>query len=197
MTQEPGSWSPGQPAGPGQHQSAPDVAGGPAYPGSSQQSGPLPAPVPAPVPAAVPAPVAPTPAEGRWRPGRLQAVPGTEFGVMYLQMAPMTSGMAVGALLAGVAAVLVSFVVFCFGLVGSSEGWGAWVAGAFTLLGGLAGGAGIGLGMAALRQIRRSGQPGLIRFTGRGVAIGGIACGGAGVTVSLLSLGLALLLQFS
>jgi hypothetical protein len=149
------------------------------------------------VAAAAPWTVAPTPAEGRWRPGRVEAVPGTEFGVVHLQVAPLTSGLAVGALMAGIASVLVSFLVLCFGTVGAEDGWGAWVAGAFTVLGGLAGGGGIGLGMAAMRQIRRSGQPGLIRFTGRGMAIGGVACGGAGLGISLLAFGLALLLQLS
>jgi hypothetical protein len=151
-------------------------------------------PVAAAGPAAQPWTVAPTPTEGRWRPGRVEPVAGTGFGVVHLQVAPLTSGLAVGSLMAGIAAVLVSFVVLCFGLVGASEGWGPWVAGAFTVLAGLAGAGGIGLGMVALRQIRSSGGPGAIRFTGRGVAIAGVSCGGAGLTISLLALATSLLL---
>jgi hypothetical protein len=127
----------------------------------------------------------------------VETVPGTEFGVVHLQIAPLTSGMAVGALVVGIAAVLVSLLVVCFGVAGASGGWGAWVAGAFTVLGGLSGVAAIGLGIAAMRQIRRSGRPGLIRFTGRGVAIAGISCGVAGSGISLIALALSLLLQLS
>jgi hypothetical protein len=125
----------------------------------------------------------------------VEAVPGTEFGVVHLKVRPLSSGLAAGSLIAGIASVLVSFLVLCLGMVGVSEGWGAWVAGAFTVLGGLAGAAAVGLGLAALRQIRRSGRPGLIRFTGRGTAIGGIACGGGGLGIAVLSLLLVLLLQ--
>jgi hypothetical protein len=127
----------------------------------------------------------------------VQALPGTQFGVVHLQVAPITSGMAVGALMAGIAAILVSFLVLCFGVAGAADRWGAWVAGAFTVLGGLAGAGAAGLGMASLRQIRRSGAPGLIRFTGRGVAIGGIVCGAAGLGISVLALALSLWLQLS
>lgn len=220
MTQEPGSWPPGPAAEPApsrpplQQQSEPphpySAQPYPAHPYPAQPSSPqvqvqagqasamqssapqFSGPMAAP---AAPWTVAPTPAEGQWRPGRVDAVPGTDFGVVQLQIAPLTSGMAVGALMAGIAAVLVSFLVLCFGLVGSAEGWGAWVAGAFTVLGGLAGGAGIGLGMAGMRQIRRSARPGGIQFTGRGIAIGGIACGATGLGISVLSFGLSLLLQ--
>jgi hypothetical protein len=174
---------------------------------SGNRPGYLPAvdPVPAPVlPPGVhpgtggspaPWPVPPPPPEGRWRPDRVEAVPGTQFGVVHLKVTPLSSGLAAGSLMAGIASVLVSFLVPCFGMVGVSEGWGAWVAGAFAVLGGLAGGAAVGLGLAALRQIRRSGRPGLIRFTGRGTAIGGIACGGAGLAIAALSLLLVVLLQ--
>jgi hypothetical protein len=124
----------------------------------------------------------------------VEAVPGTGFGVMHLQVAPLTSGLAIGALIAGIASVLVSFIVLCFGLAGASDGWGPWVAGAFTVLGGLAGVGGIGLGVSAVRQVRGSGRPGTIRFSGRGVAIAGISCGAAGLLISLLSLGGSLLL---
>ena len=70
--------------------------------------------------------------------------------------------------------------MLCFGLIGASAGWGALVAGAFTLLGVLVGGGAVALGLIARRQIRRSGQAGRVRFTGRGLAVAGICCGAAG-----------------
>ncbi len=220
MTQEPGSWPPGSAAGQPAAERPVGMPNGPVSPWArdggappgqpgSQDAATSPSPsaaatfAPAPVrdgghPVSAPSAswsVAPTPTEGRWRPGHVEAVPGTGFGVVHLQVAPLTSGLAVGALMAGIAAVLVSLLVICFGVAGAEDGWGPWVAGAFTLLGGLAGGAGIGAGMAAMRQIRRSGRPGLIRFTGRGVAIGGVVCGAAGLAICLLALGLSLVVQ--
>jgi hypothetical protein len=141
--------------------------------------------------------VPPPPADGRWQPRRVEPVPGTGYAVVHLQVAPVASGLAVGALIAGIAAILVSFVVLCLGLAGVGGGWGAWVAGAFTILGAAAGLAGIGLGLAGSRQIRRSGLPGRVRFTGRGVAVAGVAGGSVGLGISLLSLVLVLALQLS
>jgi hypothetical protein len=125
----------------------------------------------------------------------VEPVQGTGFGVVHLEIAPVTSGMAVGSLVAGIAALMVGFLVFCFGLAGAEAGWGAFVAGAFTVLGLVAGGGALGLGLAALRQIRRSGRPGLIRFTGRGPALAGVWCGGIGLGICLLSLSLAVIVQ--
>jgi len=125
----------------------------------------------------------------------VEAVPGTPFGTVHLDVPPMTSGLAIGALVAGIASVLVSFLVACFGLAGAADGWGAWAAGAFALLGGLAGGASIVLGVLGLRQIRRVAPPPAIRFAGRGLAIAGLSCGGTGLGVTLLAFLLALLLQ--
>lgn len=51
--------------------------------------------------------------------------------------------------------------------------------------------------LLAMRQIRRSGEPGRVRFTGRGLAISAIACGGSGAGISLLALLLGLVLQTS
>jgi hypothetical protein len=123
-------------------------------------------------------------------------VPGTGFGVVHLQIAPVTSGLGVGSMIAGIAALIVSFLVLCFGLAGAGAAWGPWVAGAFTVLGALVGAGAIGLGLAARRQIRRSGQPGRIRFVGRGVAVTGIAAGATGLGIALLSLVLVLVLHF-
>jgi hypothetical protein len=109
-----------------------------------------------------------------------------------------TSGPAVGGLVAGVAAVLVSFVVGCFGITdllarggGGTEGWGALVGGAFAVLTGFLGAAGIGLGLVGLRQSRRT-VPAVDReVRGRGLAITGIACGGTGIAIAVCSLGAA------
>ncbi|MBB2945371.1 hypothetical protein FB565_005104 [Actinoplanes lutulentus] len=142
-----------------------------------------------------PPPVAP-PSAG-WELERVDAVSGTGFGLAQLRVAPITSGLAIGSLVAGIGAILVSVLALCFNAVGAAEGWGAWVGGAFTLLSVLAGGGAVAAGMIALRQIRRSGQVGRVRFTGRGVGIAGIICGGVGAGIGLLGLLLGLVLQMS
>ena len=48
-------------------------------------------------------------------------VPGTEFGLVQLRVVPITSGLAIGSLIAGIASILVSFLVLCFGLAGSQR----------------------------------------------------------------------------
>jgi hypothetical protein len=143
------------------------------------------------------APVPPPPSSGRWQPERVDPVPGTEFGLVQLRVQPITSGLAIGSLIAGIGAIVVSFLVLCFGLAGSGDGWGGWVAGAFTVLGVVAGGGAVAVGLVARRQIRRSGQTGQVRFTGGGVAVAGISCGSAGAGIALASLALSLVLQLS
>jgi hypothetical protein len=145
----------------------------------------------------LPAAVPPPPPDGRWRPERVDPVAGTEFGLVRLQVPPITSGLATGSLIAGIGSIGVSFLVLCFGLAGSSDSWGGWVAGAFALLGVLVGGGAAALGVMALRQIRRSHRPGQIRFTARGAAVAGISCGAAGAGISVAALVLALVLQLS
>ena len=149
-------------------------------------------------PTATPVPPAgpPRPAEA-WTPERVDPVPGTEFARVQLKVAPITSGLATGSLIAGVAAILVCTLVLCFGISGMSAGWGAVVAGAFALLGVLVGGGSIGLGLAARRQIKRSGQEGRVRFVGRGMATAGLSCGAAGLGISVLTLLLVIVLQLS
>ncbi|MEU4559106.1 hypothetical protein AB0F72_11995 [Actinoplanes sp. NPDC023936] len=150
---------------------------------------------PPPQPSYGPPPVAP-PSAG-WQLERVDAVGGTGFGLAQLRVVPITSGLAIGSLVAGIGAILVSTLAVCFGAVGSGEGWGVWVGGAFTLLSVLAGGGAVAAGMIALRQIRRSGQPGRVRFTGRGVGVAGISCGAAGAGIGLAGLLLGLVLQMS
>jgi hypothetical protein len=144
-----------------------------------------------------PAPVPPPPPDGQWQPARFDPVPGTGYGMVQLQVSPATSGPAIGSLIAGIGSIGASMLVLCFGLAGSADGWGGWVAGAFALLSVLIGGGAVALGLIAIRQIRRSGRDGRLRFTGRGTAIAGISCGAAGAGIALLSLVLSLVLQFS
>jgi len=143
------------------------------------------------------APVPPPPPSGRWRPERVEPVPGTEFALLQLRVEPLTSGLAIGSLLAGIAAILVSLLVLCFGLVGADAGWGALVAGAFTLLSVIGGVGAMVVGLAARRQIRGSGDSGQVRFTGRGIAVAGISCGAAGAGIALAALALSVVLQLS
>ncbi|WP_091609176.1 hypothetical protein [Micromonospora mirobrigensis] len=117
--------------------------------------------------------------------------------MVHLDVAPVTSGLATASLGVGVVSILISVLVLCFGIGGRSWGGGAWAAGAFTVLGTIAGTAGIVTGLLALRQIRRPVSPPEVRFSGRGLARAGLTCGAVGVGLSLLGLLLALALQFA
>jgi len=141
--------------------------------------------------------VPPPPPDGVQRAKRVEAVPGTAFGVVHLEVPAATSGLAIGALIAGVAAILVGLVVVCFGLVGAGQGWGGWAAGAFTVLGVIAGGAAVALGVLARRLIGRGGADGAMRFEGRGLALSGLICGAAGLLVTLLGFFAAVALQLT
>ncbi|MFI1193076.1 hypothetical protein ACH4T9_07420 [Micromonospora sp. NPDC020750] len=118
-------------------------------------------------------------------------MPGTPFGVVHLDVPPVTSGLAVGSLVAGIASALVSLLVICLGATAASQG--VWAAGVFAFLGVLAGAAAVVAGLLSTRQIRRPAPPPAVRFTGRGLALAGISCGALGLALSLLGLGLALL----
>jgi hypothetical protein len=128
-----------------------------------------------------------------WEVERVDVVSGTDFGLVQVRVVPITSGLAIGALVAGIGSILVSVLVACFGFGGA----GTWVAGAFTLLSVLAGGGAVTAAVIAKRQIRRSGGPDRVRFTGSGLATAGIACGGAGAGISLLALLLGFVVQAS
>ncbi|MFG1775272.1 hypothetical protein ACGFIR_18335 [Micromonospora sp. NPDC049051] len=112
--------------------------------------------------------------------------------MVHLDVPPVTSGLAVGSLVAGIVSTLVSMLVICIGAVGGAGG--AWAAGAFTVLGVLAGAGAVVAGLLGLRQIRRPAAPPAVRFSGRGLALAGVCCGAAGLLLSLFGLGLALLL---
>ncbi len=196
MTQPPGP-GPSTAGAPLHPTSPPPPAGAPVAPESAPQPFGVPS-QPSGVPfVPVPAPVPPPGPDGQWQPARIDPVAGTEYGLVQLRVPSVASGLATGALIAGIASVLVSVLVLCFGLVGSGESWGGWVAGAFTLLAVLIGGGAVAVGLVATRQIRRSGAEGRLRFTGRGTAVAGISCGAAGAGIALLSLLLTLVLQFS
>jgi len=125
----------------------------------------------------------------------VEPVNGTPFAVVYLDVAPVTAGLAVGSLVAGIGSVMVAIAVGCFGLAGAQGGWGGWAAGAFAILAALLGTAGVVLGLLGQRQIRQAAPPPAVRFTGRGLAIAGMSCGGAGLAITGLAFALALLLQ--
>lgn len=182
---------------------APPPGGPSGWPGGPAASAPGP-PFPAAggpgtrtAPSGPAAPPPPPPREAWQRPTRVEAVPGTPFGMVFLDVPPVTSGLAVGSLVAGIVSVLVAFVVGCFGLLGAGDGWGAWAAGAFAVLAGLAGLAGVVLGELGRRQIRRSAPPPAIRFTGRKIALAGLICGGSGLVLTGLTFFMALVLQLT
>ncbi|MBY8874020.1 hypothetical protein K7640_19530 [Micromonospora sp. PLK6-60] len=126
----------------------------------------------------------------------MDPVPGTPFGVVHLDVPPVTSGLATASLLVGIVSILVSLLVLCVGLAARSAG-GVWAAGAITVLGAIAGTAAIVTGLLGSRQIRRPAAPPEVRFAGRGLARAGLICGCVGLGLSLLGLALALVLQFT
>lgn len=142
-------------------------------------------------------PVPRAPREAWERPVRVEPVPGTPYGLVIYGSPAVTSGPAVGSLVCGIASLAVSTVVLCFGLVGATDGWGPWVAGAFGVLAGALGAGGVGLGVVGLRRIRRaaSGADGAGRpVAGKGQAIAGLVCGAVGVALVVTSIGLSVLL---
>ncbi|MFI5839832.1 hypothetical protein ACIA8K_08980 [Catenuloplanes sp. NPDC051500] len=139
----------------------------------------------------------PPPKEGWGRAERVEPVAETPFAVVHLEVPSVVSGLAIGSLITGIVALLVSFAVVCFGLLGAESGWGALVAGAFALLSVIAGAGSLVQGFGALRQIRRPAEASSIRFSGRGLAIAGLSCGGGGAAVALLALLIVVILGLS
>lgn len=143
-------------------------------------------------PRSFPGPV-PAPQPGPGAPVHVEPIPGTEFGLAYAALPPVTSGQAVGALVAGIASILVSLVTICFGLAGAAGGWGALVAGAFAILATLLGAAAISVGVFARRVIR--GSYGAI--SGAGMATAGLVCGIVGTSLAVLGFTGALIATLS
>ena len=97
-------------------------------------------------------------------------------------MPPVTSGLAIGSLIAGIASIAVGLGMLCLGLSGASDGWGALVAGAFAILSVPTGPAGITFGRSAARLIRRAAGA----TAGAGMANAGMICGWVGVALSVI-----------
>lgn len=130
-------------------------------------------------------------------PSRIEQVPGTPFGLVYLKVPAGTSGPAVGSLATGISSICVVVVMACFGFAGASHGWGAWLAGAFAVLATALGLAGVGLGLVGMRQIRRARAAGpAAEMGGRGLAVSGVTTGATGVSLTVLVLATVLLIQF-
>jgi hypothetical protein len=124
---------------------------------------------------------------------RLQPVGGTPFAYAYVRVPPVTSGLAIGSLIAGIASIAVALGMVCLGLGGASDGWGALVAGAFAILSILLGAAGIAFGRSAARLIRRAAGA----TSGSGMANAGMVCGWVGVGLSVIGFFGALLATIS
>jgi hypothetical protein len=129
-------------------------------------------------------PATPGPAGGPPLPGinRIQPVGGTPFAFAYVRVPPVTSGLAIGSLIAGIASIAVGLGMLCLGLSGASDGWGALVAGAFAILSVLLGAAGIAFSRSAARLIRRAAGA----TAGAGMANAGMICGWVGVALSVI-----------
>lgn len=167
-------------------------------------------------------PVARAPRDAWERPVRVDQLPGTPYGLVVYGSPRSVSGPAVGALVVGVASLLVATLVTCFGLAGAPAGWGVPVAGAFAILAGFLGLGGVGLGVAGLRRTRRGrpavpagppavpGGPPAIpggppaspggpasAINGRGLAVAGLVCGAVAVAIVIGSLALAALVTLA
>lgn len=146
-----------------------------------------------------PRPVVPAPPpETARQPVRIEPAEGTPYGLAIYAAPTVLSGPSVGALVAGIAAILVALVVGCFGMVslslateGQAAGGGAAAAAAFTALTLFLGAAGIGLGAVGMRQTNPVRRPPGTVVRGRGMAVAGLVCGAVGVVLALCSLGLA------
>lgn len=112
------------------------------------------------------------PTQGYAAPGPAQyarSAPGAPgYPVSYPQLSPTTSGLAIGAMVTGIGSTVLSLLACCF-----------WP---FAVLSGLAGIAGGVLGFLGMRQVDDSNG----QVAGKGMAIAGIATGGAGLLLSIL-----------
>lgn len=144
-------------------------------------------------------PVARAPREAWDRPTRVEPLPGTPYGLVIYGTPRVVSGPAVASLVAGIAGLVVALVVGCFGLGATADGALAWVAGAFAVLAAFLGGAGLWLGMLALRQARRArfqARPGG-EVGGRGLAISGLVCGACALAITVFAMLTAVLLALA
>lgn len=154
------------------------------YPSAPHAYGPHPygPPVYGPYPPGPP----PKPRYGLPRPAAITPIPGTPYAVALVEVRPTVSGPSVASLVAGIASIAVSLVVVLFAALGAADGWGPAVAGAFAVLGTVAGVAALGLGAAGLRRIKTSAAWGAT--VGRGAAIAGLACAGVGLVITVVTM---------
>ena len=134
---------------------------------------------PYPQPGPPPGPPPPPPISG---PVRIEPVAGTDFGLAYVRVAPVRSGPGIGALIAGIASIVVAGVEICLGFAGSVKGWGPLVAGAFAILSFLLGLGASVLGTSARRAIKRANGA----IDGRGIAFAGLVCGLVGCALAVI-----------
>jgi hypothetical protein len=128
----------------------------------------------------------PRPRFGLPRPAAITPIPGTQYAVALVEVRPTVSGPSVASLVAGICSIAVSLVVVLFAALGAADGWGPAVAGAFAVLGTLAGVAGIWLGLTGLRRIRTSAAWGAT--VGRGAAVTGLVCASVGLVITAVTM---------
>jgi hypothetical protein len=147
----------------------------------------------------VPPQAAPAPREAWDRPTRVEPLPGTPYGLVIYGTPRVVAGQAVASLAAGIAGLAVALVVGCLGLVAASEAGAAWAAGAFAVLAAFLGGAGLWLGLVAMRRTRRlRGQPVPgSEVAGRGLAISGLVCGAGALAITVLAMLVGVLLALA
>lgn len=132
-----------------------------------------------------PQPYYPVPAElGLPRPVAVAPIGDTPFSVALVEVRALPSGPAIGSLLAGIASILVSFVVGIIVGAGAGSGWGPPVAGAFAVLATVFSAASVGLAVAARRRIRTDPPWGATQ--GQGMATAGLTCGLVGLGLTAL-----------
>ena len=139
----------------------------------------------------------PPPPDAWQRPLRVEPVGGTPYALAILAPQVPTSGPAIGSLVCGIAGIVVAVVAGCLGIVGAQPGWGMWVTGAFAVLAGSLGVAGVGLGVVGIRQTRPPREPGVPAPKGRGTAVAGLVCGAVTAFLTFCSVGGTALIQYA
>jgi hypothetical protein len=127
----------------------------------------------------------------------VEPVEGTPYGLAILAPQVPTSGPAVGSLVASVVGIVVAVVAGCLGVAGATDGWGMWVTGAFAVLAGWLGIAGIGLGLVGIRQTRQPRAVGATVPKGRGTAVAGLVCGAVTALLTLCAVAATALIQYT
>ncbi len=152
-------------------------------------------------------PPPPPPPEAWQYPVRVEPVPGSPYVLAILGPPVVTAGQAVGALVAGLAAVTVALAMGCTAAVVLTAEESPWGVGAFAVLATVLGVAAILLGVAGIRRTGRrppahpqpwspgvagppaasSGEIVVVR-KGRGLAVSGLVCGATGLFLTVVTL---------